>query len=164
MHWMTREGALMGPGASGGSQLDAMNEDEWRFAAAAAADLCGSSPSKRVVCRMKMDGEFLDSADPSGPCRVAMPQSSLPKCRCPSSARAWPRLLAASLCVPSDKKTPRWSLPQWRKSSGTLPDPHSSPSRSGHMGLGPHNRLISKGSCATLRGSPGHAFQPHPLQ
>ncbi len=28
----------------------------------------------------------------------------LPKCRCPSSARAWSRLLVASLCARSDKK------------------------------------------------------------
>ncbi len=34
-------------------------------------------------------------------------------------------------------------MPQWRKPSGTLADPHSSPSRSVHMGLGCHVPLSS---------------------
>ncbi len=76
-HWMTREGALNG---------------ERRKA-----------PSS--TRKMRVDGEFLDSADVS--VVLAAWQCSnllLPKCRCPSSARAWPRLLVVSLCAPPDKK------------------------------------------------------------
>ena len=74
-----------------------------------------------------------------------------PKCRCPPSARAWSRLLVVSLCAPFDKKTPHWSLPQWRKSSGTLPDPHSSPSRTGHTGLRPRVPLSAGRHLAATR-------------
>ena len=82
MHWMTRGARQWG--ASGGPQLDATDEDGWRVDEVAPPPPLATSAA---LCRMKMDGEFLESADASGPCRVAMQQSSVPKCRCPSSAK-----------------------------------------------------------------------------
>ena len=127
---------------------------------ASAADLCGASPSKRVVCRMKMGGEFLDSADTRGPCRVAMQQSSLPKCRCPSSAKAWPRLLAASLCGPSDIKLHTGLCLSGENPRARFPTPTRRRAGRATWALG----LMSQGSCATLRGSPGHVFASPPVK